>query len=87
MTAEKEPPRIGEHELKEVRVQIDSCVKYVEFLGDKESDNDVVEVTSKEAGRELAIAKTKLQEAKMWIGKALGALGSELPEEFRDEAK
>lgn len=57
---------IGAHELKELRVQIDACIKY--------------------AGREVALARTKLQEAKMWVGKALGALGSELPEEFRDEA-
>ena len=26
-------------------------------------------------GRELALARTKLQEAKMWLGKCLGALG------------
>lgn len=35
-------------------------------------------------GREMALAHTKLQEAKMWVGKCLEAIGSELPEEFRD---
>ena len=77
---------IGEHELHEVRVQIDACTKYVEFLSDKESDNEVAKVLSKDAGRELALARIKLQEAKMWIGKALGELGSKLPLEYRDEA-
>lgn len=37
-------------------------------------------------GREIALAHTKLQEAKMWVGKALEIAGSELPEEFRDKA-
>jgi len=37
--------------------------------------------------REIALAYTKLQEAKMWIGKCLEAVGSELPEEFRDKAE
>ena len=37
-------------------------------------------------GREMALAHTKLQEAKMWVGKCLEAIGSELPEEFQDRA-
>ncbi len=37
-------------------------------------------------GRPMALAHTKLQEAKMWVGKCLEAMGSELPEEFRDKA-
>ncbi len=37
--------------------------------------------------REIAIAHTKLQETKMWIGKALEELGSELPAEFRDKSQ
>lgn len=39
------------------------------------------------ATREMSIVRTKLQEAKMWLGKCLEVLGSELPEEFRDKAK
>ena len=39
------------------------------------------------AGRELSLAYTKLQESKMWVGKALEAIGSELPQEYRDEAE
>lgn len=37
--------------------------------------------------REIALVKTKLQEAKMWCGKVLEELGTKLPEQFRDEAK
>ena len=37
-------------------------------------------------GREMALVHTKLQEAKMWAGKCLEAIGSELPEQFRDKA-
>lgn len=36
--------------------------------------------------RELALVLTKLQEAKMWAGKILEELGSELPPQYRDEA-
>lgn len=38
------------------------------------------------ASRELSLVKTKLQEAKMWAGKELENLGSELPAEFQDKA-
>lgn len=38
-------------------------------------------------GREVATSRLKLQEAKHWLGEALGELGQKLPEEFRDEAK
>lgn len=37
--------------------------------------------------REMEIALVKLQEAKMWVGKCLEAIGSELPKEFQDKAK
>lgn len=36
--------------------------------------------------RELALAKTKLQEARHWAGEALGELGYTLPAEFQDKA-
>ena len=35
-------------------------------------------------GREMAIVRTKLQEAKMWAGQCLGMMGNHLPEPFRD---
>jgi hypothetical protein len=39
------------------------------------------------SSRELSLVKTKLEEAKMWAGKELGNLGSELPAEFADKAE
>lgn len=42
----------------------------------------------KQAGaREIALVVTKLQEAKMWAGKILESLGSELPTQYRDKAE
>jgi len=38
-------------------------------------------------GREMALVRTKLQEAKMWAGKCLEVMGSELPKEFQDKAE
>ena len=38
-------------------------------------------------GREMSITHTKLQEAKMWVGKCLEAINSPFPEDLRDEAK
>jgi len=34
------------------------------------------------AGREVALAHTKLEEAKMWLGKALGEAGAKLPADY-----
>lgn len=36
-------------------------------------------------GREISIVYTKLQEAKMWAGKVLEELGSELPAQYQDK--
>lgn len=38
-------------------------------------------------GREMSLVHTKLQEAKMWAGKCLEALGSALPPEYQDKAQ
>lgn len=64
--------------VKEGRVSIDGMIKYVERIRQVENQG--------KGGREFSLAITKLEEAKMWLGKALGALGSELPAEYRDEA-
>ena len=51
------------------------------------SDNEqgYFEIMDK-AEREISIVRIKLEEAKMWYGKALGALGSELPQKYADKA-
>lgn len=38
-------------------------------------------------GREISLVVTKLQEGKMWAGKILEAMGSELPAQYRDKAE
>ena len=66
-----------EDSLHEFRKEIDANIKRAEaMLADQPK-----------YGREMALVRTKLQEAKMWAGKCLEVLGSAFPEELRDEAK
>ena len=68
-----------EQAIKDQRVAIDACIK---------RNLQIAEVIARgKGGREIALSTTKLQEAKMWCGQALGELGHKLPEEYRDEAK
>ena len=70
------------------RKEIDVLIQYTEYLlntENTEQDPTQYNIGSK-AGREMALVRTKLQEAKMWAGKCLEQLGSELPKEFRDKA-
>ena len=76
-------PKVYLHEL---RKQIDACIidagNYKQPWStqeDEEPQNPFM--------REMALAYTKLQEAKMWVGKCLEQLGSELPKEFQDKAE
>lgn len=64
-----------------LRKHVDACIVEVDFLTAKIKDGTV-----EGAGREVALAKTKLQEAKMWLGKVLEEMGSELPAEFQDKS-
>ncbi len=64
--------------LHDFRKQIDGCIAIAE-------GNVRGEPVSKYI-REMSLARTKLQEAKMWVGKCLEALGSEFPKELRDKA-
>ena len=66
-------------ELHDFRKKIDACIQVAEsFLGTPEKSVFV---------REMSLVRTKLQEAKMWIGKCLEVWGSELPKEFQDKAE
>lgn len=65
--------------LHNFRKEIDATINHVELLI-KDLD------WNKGTGRELALVKTKLQEAKMWVGKALEVSGHPLPPEFADKA-
>lgn len=69
----------NETKVKDLRVEIDRVTKQAQSLAESIARGD--------GGRELSLTITKLQEAKMWAGSALGAMGHKLPEEYRDEHK
>lgn len=62
--------------IKQQRVQIDACIRSTQRLAER--------INRGSAGREVALSITRLQEAKMWLGQALGELGTLLPPEYRD---
>jgi len=66
--------------LHDLRVQIDRLINY---SIDMKNDSRPQYTKGK---RELALVHTKLQEAKMWVGKVLEENDSPLPPEYRDEA-
>lgn len=66
-----------QQQLKDLRVAIDANIKTAQAYQD---------VFVVEGARELGLVLTKLQEAKMWVGKVMEANDSPLPQEFRDEA-
>ena len=57
--------------IRENRVFIDGVTKNVEILRSLENEG--------KGGREFSLVITKLEEAKMWLGKVLGKLGLSLP--------
>ena len=78
---EVSPEVMAREKMHDMRVKIDSVIQYASAV-----KNDQRPEYSK-GKREIALVYTKLQEAKMWCGKVLEEMGSELPIEFRDEAK
>ena len=73
--------------LHELRKQIDAVINYAGTfkvsIGELNPDTE----NKKKMGREISLVYTKLQEAKMWAGKCLEQVGSELPKEFQDKAE
>lgn len=65
--------------LKQNRVNMDLWLRNLNYLLER--------LNRRDGAREVALAKTKVEEARMWLGKALGALGHQLPKEYRDEAE
>lgn len=64
--------------MKELRVQIDACINRAKNLAD---------TRPAKGGAEVTLAYHNFQMAKMWCGNVMEEIGSELPSEFRDEAK
>lgn len=69
-----------QEKMHDLRVRIDAVIQYVAVI---KSDSRPEYSKGK---REIALVYTKLQEAKMWAGKVLEEMGSELPIEFQDKA-
>jgi hypothetical protein len=72
--------------LKDLRVSIDQDIQEAESILKHLHQVGIVE-RSIQGQDEIIIAIIKLKEAKMWSGQALGAIGSKLPEQYRDEYK
>ena len=70
-----------EDDIHEFRKEVDVCIKRSEsYIQSNEN------IYHKKYIREMSLVRTKLQEAKMWLGKVLESTGSQLPAEYRDEA-
>lgn len=75
--------------IKTFRKNIDAQIVYAESLMGTNSAVGYpvpqVDITA-HAMRELSLVRTKLQEAKMWAGKMLEAIGTPFPAELADKA-
>lgn len=70
----------AQQEAHDLRKLVDGVIRQVgDFKGNLASNG-------LKGGREAALAYTKLQEAKMWLGKILEELGSPFPPELADKA-
>jgi hypothetical protein len=69
-------------EIKEFRREIDANIQKAE----KMLEVYPTELQHTSCAREIALVRTKLQEAKMWAGKILEVLGSPFPPELADKA-
>lgn len=73
-------------EIHSLRKEIDRAISDAQIIRQWSKPNTNVTAPGTDYGREISIVITKLQEAKMWAGKCLEMLGSELPKEFQDKA-
>ena len=73
------------HRLHILRKQVDAAIQAVGQL--KLQPNQEQQFGEQICQREVVLAYTKLQEAKMWLGKCLELAGSELPKEYQDKAE
>lgn len=74
--------------VKDFRKEIDALIQKSEdilCIGGNETTQVWNEIKTN-AGREVALVRTKLQEAKMWAGKILEVMGNPFPPELADKA-
>jgi len=74
-------------EIKKLRVAIDMTIETALMLRTWSPQDQPIPNSPKSFVREMSLVITKLQEAKMWAGKCLEQIGSELPKEFQDKAE
>ena len=73
-----------EETIHDFRKEIDACIKKAEgYIGGKEVTSDF----HSKYVREMFLVRTKLQEAKMWLGKVLEVTGSPFPPEYADNTE
>jgi hypothetical protein len=65
-------------DIKQFRVDTDALIQ--------RSENYLNAPEKMKGAREMALVRTKLQEAKMWLGKVLEAAGTPFPAELADKA-
>lgn len=77
-----------EEELHNFRKQIDALITISETDLDANypQRGAVAPLAAPVYAREMALVRTRLQEAKMWAGKCLEVLGAPFPEELRDSS-
>lgn len=71
-------------EIKAIRVDINTCLERARSMQGTEEWHGV---GSMACSFEIGEGMKKLIEARMWFGEALGKIGHQLPEEYRDEAR
>ncbi len=71
-------------DIKILRVEIDKVISLAQ-MARQESKPTQTPGDHTDFGREISLVITKLQEGKMWAGKCLEQIGSELPAEFQDK--
>lgn len=67
--------------------KIEECARLRGEISIILEDLEKIATPGNAAGRELALVRTKLQEARMWLGMAKGAFGAELPDVYKDAPK
>lgn len=68
---------VTKENIKALRVEIDALIQKAKSMADSRPEK---------GGAELTLSFRALQQGKMWLGQALGEMGSELPAEFADKA-
>lgn len=69
--------------------QLHDFRKYIDMaINSAEEDLERIKrLNDQQYGREMSLVRTKLQEAKMWLGKCLEVAGAPFPADLADKAE